>query len=384
MTTCPVCGSDAVTSFVRRDGVPVTQNLIVPTQRAAREITRGTLDMCCCSRCGFGFNRAFDASLPGYGDAYDNTQSHSPSFKAYMDELVRMMVEERCVKDARIVEVGCGKGYFLRRLVELGAGNIGWGFDPSYVGPESEMAGRLTYRRSYYGPGCESLRADVVVCRHVIEHVADPIALLKTVRAALATSPTARVFFETPALEWILEHLVIWDFFYEHCSLFSAQSLTTAFERAGFAVTRVTKMFGEQYLWLEASLAEPTDTPACDAGEIPMLAQRFGAQEQQWVDTWRDRLRRGGKLAIWGAGAKGVTFANLVDPACELIDCVVDLNPHKQGQFVPGTGHPIVAPTVLRQRDVKRAILMNPNYRAENLALLRSMQLDIELEEQTV
>jgi SAM-dependent methyltransferase len=294
------------------------------------------------------------------------------------------MIEERGVENARIVEVGCGKGYFLRRLVEQGRGNMGWGFDPSYVGADSDLDGRLTFERKYYGPGCESLRADVVVCRHVIEHVADPLALLATVRAALATSPGARVFFETPALSWILEHVVLWDFFYEHCSLFSAQSLTTAFERAGFSVTRVTKTFGEQYLWLEATLAHPTDTPSCDASSIPALARRFGERERQWIEAWRDRLRSGGKLAIWGAGAKGVTFANLVDPDCELIDSVIDLNPHKQGHFVPGTGHPIVAPAALGERGVTRAILMNPNYRAENLALLHSLQLDIELEEQTV
>lgn len=381
MTACPVCLGDDLIPFVRRDRVPVTQNLIVATQAAAREITRGVLDMCCCARCGFAFNRSFDPSLPGYGEAYDNTQSHSRSFKAYMDELARVIIEERGVQNARIVEVGCGKGYFLHRLVDNTAGNTGWGFDPSYLGPESALGGRLHFEQRYYGPSCRSLRADVVVCRHVIEHVADPVALLATVRAALEGSPGARVFFETPSLAWILERLVIWDFFYEHCSLFTPASLTTAFQRAGFAITGVTTTFGGQYLWLEATLAEPSDSPSLDAGTIPALARRFGEEEQQWIGRWRDRVRSSQKLAIWGAGAKGVTFANLVDRGCELIDCVIDLNPHKQNHFVPGTGHPIVAPEAIGKRGVKRALLMNPNYRDENQALLHSLNLAIELEE---
>ena len=83
--------------------------------------------------------------------------------------------------------------------------------------------------------------------------------------------------------------------------------------------------------------------------------------------------------ALWGAGAKGVTFANLIDGSRELIDCVVDLNPLKQGHYLPGTGHPIVSHQALTARGVSTAILMNPNYREENLALIREAGLDVEL-----
>jgi len=199
-------------------------------------------------------HRAFDTRLLEYGDDYDNTQSHSPSFKAYLDMLVQHLVEQRGVGGARVVEVGCGNGDFLRRLVAADSTIQGWGFDPSHVGPETELDGRLRFRRELYGPGCEATHADVVVCRHVIEHVADPLALLATVRAALERSPQARVFFETPSLEWILHHRVSWDLFYEHCSLFTEQSLATAFTRAGFRTVEVSRSFGDQYLWLEARL----------------------------------------------------------------------------------------------------------------------------------
>ena len=60
-----------------------------------------------------------------------------------------------------------------------------------------------------------------------------------------------------------------------------------------------------------------------------------------------------------------------------MIDCIVDLNPLKQGHFVPGTGHPIVSHHDLLARGVKSAILMNPNYRDENLDLLRAAKADV-------
>ncbi len=378
--SCPVCDSTTTVEFLTRTQIPVHQNLIRKTVEAARAIRRGTLEMAVCETCGFAFNRAFDATLLEYGNDYDNTQDHSPSFKSYTDGLVERLVGLG-VRDARVVEVGCGKGQFIHRLVESAPNTVGWGFDPSYVGPDELLGGRLQFRREFYGPGCEALRADVVVCRHVIEHVANPLVLLEAVRAALALSPDARVFFETPSLDWILENVVVWDLFYEHCSLFTPSSLRTAFTRAGFEVSEIATTFGGQYLWTEARVTARPQTPELRPGQTPELARRFAREEARLVEKLKQSLSGAPRTAIWGAGAKGVTFANLADPTCTSIDCIVDLNPHKQGHFLPGTGHAIVAPEALKERDVKRAILMNPNYRDENQRLLSELELDIALDD---
>jgi SAM-dependent methyltransferase len=302
-----------------------------------------------------------------------------------MDELARHLVEDRGVRGKRIVEIGCGKGAFLQRLVSYpGAGNLGFGFDPSYAGPDTDLGGRLVFHRRLHGPDSSAVAADVIICRHVIEHVADPVALLQSARAALGAVDRARVFFETPCVSWILRNQVVWDFFYEHCSLFTADSLSTAFEAAGFRVETVRCVFGDQYLWLEAVPAERTSPPRRDLAGIPALAVRFAAAEQRLIGAWKEKitqLARDGRVAIWGAGAKGSTFANLVDPDGVTLDCVVDLNPNKQGRFLPGTGHPIVDYHELPRRGVTSAILMNPNYREENLALLRQAQIRANLVE---
>ncbi|WP_114972559.1 class I SAM-dependent methyltransferase [Rhodoferax ferrireducens] len=385
MTTrlCPVCQGEHLKPFLWRRQVPVHQNLVVTSQGAARSVTRGELDLVVCVDCGFVFNRAFDLSRLAYGADYDNTQSCSGYFDAYLDGLVKDLVDRQGVRNSTIVEVGCGKGQFLRKLVNFPASNnTGFGFDPSYVGPGMDLGGRLAFRRCYYDDTCADVVADVVVCRHVIEHVPEPMVLLRSVRAALARSPHARVFFETPCVEWILRNRVVWDFFYEHCSLFSAGSLREAFTRAGFAVERVDHIFGGQYLWLEARLGCAPLALAENLSGTAALAQAYGADEailrQKWLYKLHE-LKGHGNVALWGAGAKGATFANLVDPDGVLIDCVVDLNPNKQGGYIPGTGHPIVAPADLSRRGVKRAVLMNPNYREENQRLLAEAGIELDL-----
>jgi len=140
-------------------------------------------------------------------------------------------------------------------------------------------------------------------------------------------------------------------------------------------------VFGGQYLWLEAGLAGDMPVVA-DAGDIPLLAQQFAAEEVRLAEAWRARigaLRQQGKVAIWGAGAKGATLAYLVDSQREIVDCLIDVNPKKQGKYVAGTGHPIVGVDALAGRGVKTAVVMNPNYRVEIEDLLAARGISIEL-----
>jgi SAM-dependent methyltransferase len=381
-TKCPVCRSDSVTTFLERRQVPVHQNLVMKDRQSAIEIQRGNLSLVVCERCGFVFNQAFEPCTLSYGEDYDNSQSFSPVFAEYLSGLVRHLVFERGVRNRRVVEIGCGRGSFLRKLTELGR-NTGYGFDPSYMGPATDLDGRLRFEKRYYGPECGETSADVIICRHVIEHVPDPVNLLHTTRQASASSPQARVFFETPGVEWILRNRVIWDFFYEHCSYFSADSLTAAFEATGFKIESIQNVFGGQYLWLEATLS--TEEPrrvTRKPGPVPNLAKQFGVSEgklREIVSARLQNLAAKGKVALWGAAAKGATLANLVDPRREWISCVVDLNPGKQGCYIPGTGHPIVGYEELAEYGVETAILMNPNYREENITLLQESSLSVKL-----
>ena len=380
MNACPVCGTPRREPFLVRTRVPVHQNLIVRDAETARGLGRGTLELHACDACGFVCNAAFDPALLSYGAAYDNTQSCSPAFGRYVDELAAALVDERGVRGSRIVEIGCGKGTFLQALVRRDPGNTGVGFDPSYAGPLTAEDGRLRFERRFYDERC-TVDADVVVSRHVIEHIPDPVHLLRNVRAALGGRP-ARLFFETPCVEWILEREVIWDFFYEHCSYFTARSLSAAFERAGCAVDVVRHTFGDQYLWAEARAGGPSLETRLDPGRVPALARAFASREQQHVSALRHQVEAfagTGPVALWGAAAKGVTLANLIDPDCRLIACVVDLNPNKQGGYLPGSGHPIVAPHQLPAWGVQTALLTNPNYLEENTRLLQDAGLEVRL-----
>jgi hypothetical protein len=371
MTTCPLCDSASLEPLLDRRGVPVHQNMPRATRAEARDVVRGDLVLACCAQCGFIFNTTFRDDLIEYGEAYDNDQNWSPRFEAHVDSLIDAMIAAG-VAGSQVVEVGCGRGDFLRRLCSRG-NNRGVGFDASYVGPESIDDGRVTFVAEFYGRGHRHVAPDAVVCRHVIEHVPSPLELLGAVREALEHAAT--LHFETPDVMWILRRGVIQDFFYEHCSYFTPATLAFAFARAGFRVSDVRHVFADQYMWAEAAYApsKPLPEPRIDASEVLEAVRRYRREESQKLERMQNALvgmRKRGPVAIWGAGAKGVTFLNLLDAKADLVDCVIDINPRKQGRFLPGTGHEIVGPNALAERGITDVVVMNENYIAEIRASL--------------
>lgn len=372
---CPICGTNVTNEFLKRDKVPVHQNFLFEEEQDAINIKRGALRICICSYCGFVFNSDFDESLMSYNENYENTQSYSPVFEKYLDDSIDYLVNQRGVKNSRIIEVGCGKGHFLQKLVERGE-NSGCGFDPSYIGPLEKLNGRLIFKKNYYDESSSDLVADIIICRHVIEHIGNPLGMLGTIRRALANSSHAKVFFETPDVEWMLRNQVIWDFFYEHCSYFSAPSIRLAFEKSGFILDDLKTIFGNQYLWIEAHPAvEPIILAHNNVDNLIKFSYDFSDANAELISLWKEKLMEIsslGNIAIWGGGAKGVTFANMFDPKKDLFSCIIDINPQKQNKFLPGTGHPIVGYHELLQKNIKSVVILNPNYRHEIENLLEA------------
>ncbi|MBY0118835.1 class I SAM-dependent methyltransferase [Paenibacillus sp. FSL L8-0435] len=380
---CPICQSSNISDILKRSNIPVYQNILINSFEAARQIPRGDLEILECMECGFVYNSVFDTNKVVYSSDYENTQSYSTYFNSYLDDLVDTLVNQKGVSNLNVVEVGCGKGGFLRKVVEAG-NNYGFGFDPSYIGPEVDYGGRLRFEKKLYNEDSVDIKADVVLCRHVIEHIPDPVMLLKSIKKALVHSPQARVFFETPCVDWIFENKVMFDFFYEHCSYFNEKSISKAFELAGFEVISVDRIFNGQYMWLEAKSTE-LDGESKDKSYVHYADSSsigFSENEFEWKRRTMEQISmysEYGRTAIWGAGAKGVTFLNLIDPEMKYIDCVIDVNPNKVGKYLPGTGHEIVGIESLKRKDLATIIITNSNYLNEIKAIVEFKKLDINL-----
>ena len=61
------------------------------------------------------------------------------------------------------------------------------------------------------------------------------------------------------------------------------------------------------------------------------------------------------------------------------IEYVVDINPHKQGKYIAGTGQKIIAPELLTDYQPDLVIIMNPIYKHEIQKMLEELKLYPEL-----
>lgn len=385
-TRCPLCAAASAHVFFELGSVPVHCNILWPTAEAAKGARRGRIRLALCSGCGLIFNAAFDASLVTYDESYENSLHYSPRFEAYADALAQDLSQRLALRGQLVVEVGCGKGDFLRKLCRV-AGARGLGIDASYD-PDAAPAGEgeaVTFVREPFSSLPEDVKPALVYCRHVLEHLTEPRRFIEEFAIAARRSAACRVFIEVPNVLWTLRDLGVWDVIYEHCSYFSAPALTRLCEDAGLRVERVYSTFGDQFLCIEAS-AGPRPVPRGAEGELHELArlcERFADEYRRKVDYWQERLselqRSGRAVLLWGAGSKGITFVNAL-PAAASVSCLVDLNPRKQGRFVPGTGQQVVGPEALQDLKADLVIVMNPLYREEVRGLVRQLGVDCEIE----
>jgi hypothetical protein len=383
-STCPLCNSSRVSLCLERPSVPVFQNIRYASAPAAKAAATGRLGVAHCERCGFVFNAGFDPALAVYSAAYENDQTQSGHFRGYLDRIgagVLAAVAGR--PDPVVLEVGCGQAAFLTQLARMPQARYSrfLGFDPAWRGGDVPSGVDVRPRLFDADVVAElSTPIDAVVSRHVIEHISDPVAFLQDIRRAIGASAQPKLMLETPCLEWIVRNDVLFDFFYEHCSYFTVETLRYALARAGYRALRIERMFDGQYLWAEAEpapVAAISATPPTPIGlgtAIAAMAQRGDARLTAWCAALAEHRGRG-TLALWGAGAKGATLAALSDPDGTLIDCLIDINPRKQGGFVAVTGHPVVSPTEAAARGVRAVVLMNPNYRAEIVEMIDATRL---------
>jgi SAM-dependent methyltransferase len=267
------------------------------------------------------------------------------------------------------VEIGCGNGYFLRLLAEHGARCTG--YDAGYDGSADGEDGLTIHRRFYDPDRDEALDADLLVCRHVLEHIPRPGTFLRQILRAVRAG--GAVYIEVPDAMFTLSSGGVWDLIYEHCNYFTESALGRLCRGHDLVPTRIVADYGDQFLCLDAGLhgcrAPESTTGVPDPVHVFACAERFATEFHAIVDRFAaflaDELGRGRRIALWGAGSKGVTFLNVVPHASE-IQMVIDLNPRKHGRHVAGTAQKVSDPDSLcREFDADLVLVMNPNYTLE-------------------
>ena len=330
------------------EGLPVFQNKMFADRASALACPKGDMRLVQDMETGLIFNADFDASLLEYDADYQNEQACSDVFQRHLED-VREIIQ-RHFYGKPLIEVGCGKGFFLEYLHEAGYDITG--IDPAYEGDNPRVI-KACFEASL------GLSADGIVLRHVLEHVSDPFSFLSAI--AQANGGRGQIYIEVPCFDWICEHRAWIDIFYEHVNYFRLAD----FHRMFGTVHECGHVFSGQYLYIVADLAT-LRKPVLALQDICVFPDDFLDDIKRVA-----ALVKGHRNAIWGGASKGVIFALYMQRAGVDVELVIDINPAKQNKYMAGSGLRISSPEdgMKQLQAGDDIVVMNSNYLQEIVAI---------------
>ncbi len=325
----------------RQGQLPVFQNRMYDSREEAINCPKGDVSLVEDLDTGLAYNAAFDADLMVYDSSYQNEQANSAPFRVHLEQVSELVRQK--VGRENLVEVGCGKGYFLEMLQDQGCDITG--FDPTYEGSNPRV------KREYFGPGL-GMSGDGLILRHVLEHIVDPVSFL--MQLAEANGNRGLIYIEVPCFDWICQNRTWYDIFYEHVNYFRLSDFKRIFGR----VVHAEHVFGGQYLAVIGDLST-LRTPVADPDDRVDFPADFTATIPDGAKT--------GKAVVWGGASKGVIFSLLAQRAGYPVAAVIDINPAKQGKYLAATGLQVQSPeqALAGLPEGADIYVMNPNYLSE-------------------
>jgi SAM-dependent methyltransferase len=284
---------------------------------------------------------------------------------------------------SKVVEIASNDGYLLQYFHERGIPVLG--IEPAANVAEAALEKGIPTLVRFFGTGvaralAKESRADLIVGNNVLAHVPDLNDFLAGMKLLLA--PSGTITMEFPHLMRLIEDAQ-WDTIYhEHFSYFSFLTVSRV-----FAAHRLRLFDVEELSTHGGSLriyaAHHDDTGKPDTARALELREREREEGYERIETYTrfgadveaDKRRilefliglknDGRRVVGYGAPAKGNTLLNYCGVRRDFLDYTVDLNPHKQGHFLPGSHIPIRAPTAIAKDRPEVVVILPWNLRDE-------------------
>jgi SAM-dependent methyltransferase len=375
-TACRFCGAPLRAVFADLGMSPLANSYLPPEHADAMEPFY-PLRALVCEKCFLVQLEEFQTPERIFSDyAYFSSYSsswleHSRRYAEQMSE--RLGLDER----SHVVEIASNDGYLLqffqaRQIPVLGiepAANVAKVALQKGIPTLVEFFGMETARSL-----AEESAADLLLGNNVLAHVPDLNDFVGGMKIVL--KPGGVITMEFPHLMSLVEDNQ-WDTIYhEHFSYFSFLTVSRVFEAHGLRLFDVEELptHGGS-LRVYGAHAEDTAKPETLAarelrerereagyGQLDMYlgyGDRVEQDKRQILRFLIDLKERGLRIVGYGAPAKGNTLLNYCGVGRDFIEYTCDLNPHKQGQFLPGSHIPIRAPDAIR-KDKPDVVLILP------------------------
>lgn len=302
-----------------------------------------------------GRESLFDADYAYFSSCSSSWLAHAENFVTSMRQELNLSA------DSLVLEVAANDGYLLQYVQSAGIPCLG--IEPTASTAHAARAKGLTIIERFFGTELASelagqgKKVDLAVANNVLAHVPDINDFVSGFAHLL--KPQGVASFEFPHLLNMVQHNQFDTAYHEHYSYLSLHAVKAIFERNGLSIFDV-----QEWPTHGGSLRVLAQRSDCGAhriresvAEILLKEHTAGMREIGFYQGVQERAeqakfalleflldckRKGLRVAAYGAAAKGNTLLNFSGVRPDLLPYVVDVNPHKQGKFLPGSRIPIV------------------------------------------
>ncbi|MBZ0255901.1 methyltransferase, partial [bacterium] len=207
---------------------------------------------------------------------------------------------------------------------------------------------------------------DIVVSRHVLEHLMNPLAFLQSLQFhASSIGLDLLAYFEAPCIDRAIQTKRTVDFYYEHNSQFTSKSFSRMLSRCGAVPEDIGLGYGWEVIYGFVRMGD------CKRQiEHARMATEFmestEASERSIKQQLQEMYDAGSRIAVWGGTGKSAAFINRYELDAERFPIVVDSDPDKAGTFVPGAGQEIRFRDYLREHPAD-ILIIPPQWRARDI-----------------
>lgn len=389
---CRHCAEELALQLVDLGTAPPS-NAYLTVEALQRPERRFPLRVLVCERCWLvqteDFTNAhelFDADYAYFSGVSTSWQAHA---ELYVGEMVARF---KLNGKSRVVEVAANDGYLLQFVKARGIPCIG--VEPTASTAAAARAKGIDVVQDFFGRrlagemSARGLQADLLAANNVLAHVPDINDFVAGFAALL--KPHGVATFEFPHLLRLMDDAQFDTIYHEHFSYLSLTALRSVFEKARLQVFDVQELpthggslrvFAQradasthaEVHTVDKMLQRESDAGVRTAAYYRGLQMRAERIRDDLLGFLRQAKAEGRSVMGYGAAAKGNTLLNFAGVGPELLRCVVDLNPAKQGKFMPGSRIPIVGRQVLDSDPPDYLLVLPwnifPEVRQQNAAL---------------
>ena len=386
---CRHCGAALQLPFLDLGSAPPS-NAYLDASALDRPESWFPLRLLVCEQCWLVQTEDHAGQESLFAHDYAYFSSYSSSWLAHARLYVHDMLQRFGLSSAsRVVEVAANDGYLLQYV--RAAGVPCYGIEPT-AGTAAAARGRgIHIEESFFGLGlaqqlcAQGRQADLMVANNVLAHVPDINDFVAGFAALL--TPRGVVTFEFPHLMQMVQGCQFDTAYHEHYSYLSLHTVQRVLSGNGLQVfdVQVLPTHGGS-LRVFAQRRDTGNQPvAAQLAEMLATEVAAGMRERAFylgfqVQALRIKIellefllrcrRDGLSVGAYGAAAKGNTLLNYAGVRADLLPYVVDLNPAKQGRFLPGSRIPIVEAGHLLADRPDRVLILPWNLKTEVMAQL--------------